>query len=174
MQRLLPALFALLISANAFAEGKCPDFNLKDLDGKKFKLSEQLKQGPILVDFWATWCSPCVKELPHIQAINKKFTPKGLQVVAISIDNPKSQSKVTPLVKAAGYTFRVLQDPDNAVRKLFGGADIPLTLLVDGKGEIVFRHLGYSAGDEKVLEAEVAKLFAASGDSSAVKPPAGK
>ncbi|MFH0765393.1 MAG: TlpA disulfide reductase family protein [Calditrichota bacterium] len=152
------ALF-LIMGSTLLAADKAPDFTLPDMDGNKFKLSEKLKQGPVLLDFWATWCKPCTQELPEIERLYKTYADKGLQVTTISLDNPKSKSKVKPFVKGAGYTFGVLYDTNSETRSLFGGNTIPLTMLISQEGMIVYRHLGYNAGDEKELEQAVRLLL---------------
>lgn len=138
---------------------KALDFTLPDLENKDFNLYERLQKGPVLIDFWATWCKPCIQALPYVDDIHKKYAEQGLQTVAITIDNPRGKSKVKPFVKSQGYSFEVLYDISMEVRKMFGGQDIPYTVLINQSGEIVYRHLGYSPGDEKKLGEAVAKLF---------------
>lgn len=149
----------ILICSSLFAANKAPDFTLKKLSGGNFNLKENLKKGPILIDFWATWCKPCLKALPEVQRFHEKYAEKGLQVVTISTDNAKSKGKVIPFVKGARYSFEVLLDTDQQVRKLFGGSVIPLSVLIDTDGEIVYHHIGYKPGDEKLLEAEIVKTL---------------
>ncbi len=153
-----PLLFvvSLLLTVSAlFAADKAPDFTAKDLDGQVFNLKAALEKGPVLLDFWADWCKPCKKALPHVEAIRKAWADSGLQVLTISIDSPKTQARIAPYVKSQGYGFRVLLDPNAEVRQLFGGKDIPFTVLIDRDGAIVFQHLGYKSGDEAALEAAV-------------------
>ncbi len=138
---------------------QAPDFTLLDLDGKRIKLTDALKKGPVLIDFWATWCKPCLQALPHVNDLYKQYRNQGLQTFAITIDSPKSQSKVKPFIKGSGYEFQILLDQDMEVRKLFGGKDVPLTVLIDKNGQVVFRHLGYVPGDEKYLAEKVGSLF---------------
>jgi len=149
----------VLLTGAVYAAGTAPDFTLKRMNGGEFTLSEELKKGPVLIDFWATWCKPCKKALPKIEHFHKTYKDSGLQVVTISIDNPKSQSKIKPFVKGKKYTFDVLFDSDMEVRKLFGGKEIPLSVLINSDSEIVFKHLGYKPGDEKKLEEEILKTL---------------
>ncbi len=149
----------VLLTGTVHAAGKAPDFTLKRMNGGEFILKEEIKKGPVLLDFWATWCSPCKKALPKIELFHNTYADSGLQVVTISIDNPKSQSKIKPFVKGQKYSFDVLFDPNMDVRKLFGGTEIPLTVLIDSEGEIVFKHLGYKPGDEKKVEEEILKVL---------------
>jgi peroxiredoxin len=155
------AAILLLLPLLTLATDKCRDFTLKDMEGKTFRLSKQLEKGPVLIDFWATWCKPCVQELPSLDSLAKKFATNGLQVYAISIDNPKSQSKIKPFIKGSNYVFNVLLDGDMEVRQMFGGKDVPMTILVNKEGEILYRHLGYVKGDEKILDEQITKLFTA-------------
>lgn len=155
----LSIVFALLGGAETFGREKSPDFILKDLEGKQVKLSEVLKNGPVLIDFWATWCKPCLEELPAVEDIYRKYRDRGLQVIAISLDNTKSRSRVKPYVKSQGYEFIVLLDETSEVRKLYGGTEMPYTVLIHPDGTIVYSHLGFSPGDEKKLEEAVAKLI---------------
>jgi len=71
---------------------KAPDFTAKDLQGKEVKASELLKKGPILVDFWTTWCGPCKREMPELDKLHKKYRDRGFSVVAISQDERTSRA----------------------------------------------------------------------------------
>lgn len=151
----------ILLSNQALGQ-KAPDFTLKNLERKNFTLYDRLENGPVLIDFWATWCKPCLEAMPHITEINKRYKEQGLQVAGISIDNPRSQAKVKPMVRAKGFNFEILIDGDQEVRKLFGGTVVPLTLLINTEGEIVYRHIGYVPGDEKILEEKIVALMSES------------
>ncbi len=159
MIRILILLISTVLINSSFAEQYSPDFRLPALDGTTFTLTEKLNDGPVLIDFWATWCKPCLQSMPHLENIHKEFAEKGLQTYAISIDNTRSKAKIKPFIKGKGYTFGVLLDTDQEVRKLFGGNVVPLTLLISKQGEILYRHLGYVPGDEDNLRKEVEALF---------------
>jgi peroxiredoxin len=140
--------------------GKAADFQATDLDGDKVALADLLGKGPILVDFWATWCKPCLKEMPYIQRLHEEYGERGLQVLAVTIDAPRSQSRVKPLVRGKKFTFRVLLDPgQNVFRKLQGKGQIPYVVVLDPDGQIRYRHTGYRPGDEKELEKVIVELF---------------
>lgn len=142
----------LLFASMTFAADKAPEFKAQSIDGEQFTLSTALENGPVLIDFWATWCKPCKKALPKIDHIDKTYCDKGLQVITISVDSPRGQKKIKPFIKGRGYEFDVLLDPNSEVRKLFGGEDIPLTLIIDHTGEIVYKQLGYRPGAEEEME----------------------
>ena len=156
-------IIALLCwSVIGFGAGrKAPDFRLKTLDGSTIKLSDNLHRGPIMVDFWATWCVPCLKEMVHFQKLYEEYHDRGFEIYGISIDNPRTASKIKPMVKSKGFTFPILLDPNKEVLKKFGGRNvIPYTVILSPNGEIVATYEGYKAGNEKIVEKEILKYLA--------------
>jgi peroxiredoxin len=144
--------------------GKAADFQGKDIDGKTVSLKSLLGKGPIVVDFWATWCKPCIKALPHLERISQAYSDQGLSVLAISIDSPKTESRVKPFVLGKKYTFKAVLDPSQEIfRSLQGKGTIPYTVIIDKAGNIRYRHTGYRPGDENEVERVVKELLAGTG-----------
>ena len=108
------------------------DFTLTDLQGKTWNL-KSLKGKVVLINFWATWCPPCRKELPDIQTLHDKFKAKGLVVLAISDED---LAKVQPFVEKEKMTHPVLLDPGRKVNSLFGVQGIPRTFIYNRKGKL--------------------------------------
>lgn len=136
-----------------------PDFTLQDLKGRTHSLS-QYKGKVVLLNFWATWCEPCKKEFPHFERFLKTYKPKGLSVLAVSIDDARAKSEVGPTIYRYGYTFTVLLDSEKRVVGLYNPKHhSPYSVLIDRKGQIRKRHQGYQAGDENALEQEIKKLL---------------
>jgi peroxiredoxin len=159
-------LLALLFLAGASAAtgqekaSKAPNFRATDMNGKRVSLEELLGEGPILVNFWATWCKPCIQEMPYVQRLHDEYGEKGLTVLATTIDSPRSQSRVRPFIQGRQFTFRVLMDAEQDVfRKLQGKGTIPYSVILDAEGHFRYRHTGYRPGDEKELEKIVLELF---------------
>jgi thiol-disulfide isomerase/thioredoxin len=94
-----------------------PNLSVKLLDGKQVRLSALLEEGPLLVDFWATWCAPCKKEMIFLEEFHQKYNEYGFRVLAISTDSPKSMSKVKSYIRAKKYTFMVGLDPNQEIAK---------------------------------------------------------
>jgi thiol-disulfide isomerase/thioredoxin len=140
--------------------GAVPNFAARDLSGKKFELLSALESGPAVVTFWATWCKPCRKELPELQKLVEKYGEQGFRVIGINGDGPVDQAKIRPYVKALGYDFTVIPDPDGEIRRRLQVEVFPTTFLVDTEGQIVHRQVGYRQGDEKIIEAEIQNLLA--------------
>ena len=141
------------------ADKKAPDFTLPDMDGNNFQLSQNIEGKLTLVNFWATWCMPCRAEMKKLKKIQKKYEDKGLQVVCISVDDPKTVSKVKSFIKTNRYKYTVLLDTNNEVMRLYQVTNPPYTFLVNEKGELVYTHSGYRKGDEKILEKHIAEIL---------------
>jgi cytochrome c biogenesis protein CcmG/thiol:disulfide interchange protein DsbE len=140
--------------------GAAPDFTLEAYGGGRIRLADQLGRGPLIVDFWATWCAPCVQALPHLQTLYRRYADQGLQVLAVSQDDPRSQPKIGAFVRSRKLTFPVLLDADHRVARLFGVATVPTTFLISAAGRVVALQRGYRVGDEKILAAGVEALLA--------------
>lgn len=150
MNRLRSVILSLfvffVVSPFAIASERAPDFTIKKLDGKKFRLGEAYASAPVLIHFWDTCCPDCREVLPDIDSLARAFDGKAT-ILAIATDQPKSQGKVKPLVVSSGYRFDVAIDVTGEVRKLFGGTDSPLTLVIDQSGTVILRRVGRT-GDE--------------------------
>ncbi len=140
------------IQAGLAVGAKFPDFQEKDLAGNPLSLATY-KGKVVLVDFWATWCGPCVNELPNVLAAYKKFHGKGFDIVGISLD--QDESKLTSFMKDKGVTWEQYFDGkgwDNKLAVKYGIESIPATFLLDKDGTIIAKDL---RGPN--LEAELAK-----------------
>jgi peroxiredoxin len=109
------------------------DFTLTDLNGKSWTLKD-LKGKVVLLNFWATWCPPCRKEMPDLETLYRRFGPEGL--VILGIDDEEAE-KVKPFITQQGVTYAVLLDPGRKVNTLFGIEGIPKTFVYDRNGRIV-------------------------------------
>jgi peroxiredoxin len=109
------------------------DFTLTDLNGKSWTLKD-LKGKVVLLNFWATWCPPCRKEMPDLETLYRRFGPQGL--VILGIDDEEAE-KVKPYITQQGVTYTVLLDPGRKVNTLFRIESIPKTFVYDRNGRIV-------------------------------------
>jgi len=161
MKRTL-AKFSLLLCCGlviGFSGDSVPDFKLPDLDNKPVQLKHLLKNGPVLIDFWATWCKPCVKYFPVLQGWHEKYGPKGLTIVAINEDGPRSLAKVKPFARSLKAGFTVLIDQNSDVMRLLRVQNLPTSLLIAQDGSIVTRHTGYTEETTKATEAKIVELL---------------
>lgn len=112
-----------------------PDFELKTVSGESKKLSE-IQAKVILINFWASWCGPCLKEMPSINQLRKKFHAAGFEVVGINVDeNPKEV--LEPFIKKLGIEFTSYVDPDGEVADRFNVQGIPFTVVIDSNRKVL-------------------------------------
>ena len=132
-----------------------PDLSVKLLDGKQVRMSALLEEGPLLVDFWATWCAPCKKEMIFLEEFHQKYNEYGFRVLAISTDSPKSMSKVRSYIRAKKHTFMVGLDPNQEIAKKMNALLMPTTLILSKDRKVSWYHQGFIPGDEKEIEAQI-------------------
>ncbi|HXB41453.1 MAG TPA: TlpA disulfide reductase family protein [Bacteroidia bacterium] len=162
MKKITLAVLTLAVFSLAFKfDGqKIPSSILKKLDGTKINSSAFSNNGkPMIIDFWATWCKPCKKELDAIAETYEDWQKEtGVKLIAISIDDARSSSKVVTDVKAKGWTYEVYIDENQDFKRAMNVNNVPHTFLVNGNGEIVWSHNSYAEGDEVKLYEALKKL----------------
>ncbi len=156
------ALAAVMILGTALMPGDktLPNVVVKRLDGSTVNIQDYGQNGKITVlSFWATWCSPCKRELDAIAELYPEWQEKyNVELVAVTIDDARAISKVRPIIEQKGWPFEVLSDANQELKQALNFQAIPQTFVVDEKGEIVFEHSGYQPGDEYELEDAIAGL----------------
>ena len=132
--------FAALIGKPA------PDFELETLSGDTFKLADSLGKEVVVLDFWATWCTPCIKALPEVMAAVDEFEGQGVRLVAVN--QQEAAGKVSKFLEAKGWDMEVVLDNDRqrSVGSKFGVTGIPTTFIIGKDGKVSMMHSGYSAG----------------------------
>lgn len=150
----------LFLSLQAQDNNSIPNVKVQKLDGNTFNTGDLTNKGkPIIINFWATWCSPCKRELNNIAEMYEEWVEEtGVKLVAISIDDTRNMSKVAPYVNGKGWEYEVYIDPNGDFKRSLGVNNVPHTFLVDGNGKIVWQHNSYSEGDEYELFELVKKL----------------
>jgi peroxiredoxin len=131
---LLTAIICSGCGTQPLTSGPAPDFTLDSLHGDTVTLSALAGQEVVVLDFWATWCSPCVEGLDHLQQMHERYADQGLVVLAINVGEDREEA--AEFVADYGYTFTVLLDTDGTVSDAYGVQSIPHTLIVDPEGEV--------------------------------------
>ena len=160
MKKILISLL-LLVSTISFAQIKnLPNVDVKKIDGSSFNFKNIDNNGnPIVISFWATWCKPCTKELNNIAEIYEDWQDEtNVKLVAVSIDDRRSQSKVAPYVNSSGWEYDIYIDPNSDLKRAMGVSTVPHTFLLDKNKQIIWQHRGYVEGDEYELFDEILKL----------------
>jgi len=156
MKKLLFALVIILL-AGLLSADTMPDFTLPDINGKDVKLSDLLNKGPVLIDFWASWCAPCKKAMPALHKLAEKYD--SLTVVVISIDAPKDVAKAKSFLKSNNYKFTGLFDSEKKLANRLNVVNPPHTFILNKEGYIVYSHEGYEPGVEAYYEAKILELI---------------
>jgi len=130
-----------------------PAVDLKDVNGKTVSTGDLTNDGhPIIISFWATWCSPCKKELNTIHEDYIDWVDEtGVKLIAVSIDDERTKSRVSPYVDSKGWEYEILLDPNGEFKRAMGVNNVPHTFVIDGSGKIVYSHNNYAPGDELEL-----------------------
>lgn len=151
---------ALLLSAMGMAAttqaAAAPDFTLKARDGNNLRLAEQ--RGDImLINFWASWCGPCIQEMPQLDKLAQKYQPLGVQVWGVNVENDPSAANA--YLNKVNVEFPILFDLDNSVSKAYRVEAMPTTVILDKNGTVRSVHRGYKPGFEKKYEDEIKGLL---------------
>ena len=160
MKNILTAL-TLLFAGLSLQAQVLPSTTLKTLEGKQIDIKDAIStEGPTVISFWATWCKPCIKELTAFSDYAIDLEDEfGAKVLAVSIDDTRNSARVAPLVQGQGWDYTVLLDENQDLKRNLGIVNVPFTLVLNSAGEVVWKHSGYSPGDEETL-AEVVEEVA--------------
>lgn len=152
--------FVVVFSMTLLVSAKLPSVQLKNIDGKTINTSELSNDGkPFVISFFATWCKPCQRELNAINEVYPDWQDEtGMKLIAISIDQGQNVNKVKPLVDGNGWEYEVLLDPNGDFKRALNVQQIPAVFIVDGDGNIVHRHVGYTTGSEEELIEKIKAL----------------
>ena len=162
MKKCIGSFFVCLVAAFGVAQAQLPAVTLKTIDGATVQTETLNNEGkPFIIDFFATWCKPCNRELSAIAEVYDEWQEEtGVKIYAVSIDQAQNINKVKPLVDENEWEYEVLLDPNSEFLKALGGQMIPFVVVVDGNGNIISKHSGYTDGGENELIEEVREHIA--------------
>lgn len=154
------AIFALAVVAAVPGSAKAvkgevpPDFTGNTLDGRKVTLSQFRGKNPVVLNFFAEFCGPCKQEFPHLKALDEKLGPKGLKVVAVSLDEDRDTAAVLP--NQHKVKFPIVFDPKGSIAEKYKVQAIPHTVIIDREGKV---HQVITGLDLEVLDRSVEEVL---------------
>lgn len=139
-----------------------PDFTLPDLDGRPHRLSE-LRGRVVVLDFWATWCQPCVLAMPLLDKVHHRYRERGVVVCGVNLEGRDKADMVKRFVADQGYGFTILAGGmiGNGLDRVYGVTGVPTSFVIDQNGVIRYRHIGYRANLDQLLAKELDGLLQA-------------
>jgi thiol-disulfide isomerase/thioredoxin len=147
-----------------------PEFSLENVAGGMFT-SDDLKGKVAIVDFWATWCAPCIEEIPNYNEISAKYADKGVVLVGVTLESG-SLEEVKPKVSEFNMKYPVIMGDDKLVEGFGGVLGFPTTFVLTQDGKIYQKYLGLRTNKRELLEKDIEALLAQPGaEVSAVESP---
>lgn len=152
--------FSRILSAENMVLGSTiPDLKIKLLDGSTTTIHTLVEEGPLMIDFWATWCVPCKKVMKYLDQYHQDYNEQGFKVLMINQDTPRSLAKVKSYVRAQDYQFFVGLDPSKTIARKLNGMVMPTLILVDKGGKVKWRHQGFIPGEEVEINNQIKLLL---------------
>ncbi len=165
---IIVALVAGVTAANRYLAGElypvelgshAPNFKAKELGSTRYRQLSDYKDQVVLLNVWATWCPPCRVEMPSIQKLYQLYGPKGLKVVAVSIDDAVSEDSIRAFARDYGMTFDVLHDPEGKIEQQYQTTGYPETFVIGRDGVIRKKWIGAADWNSEGNRALVAQLL---------------
>jgi len=138
---------------------KVSNFKLEDTESNPREYELLKGEKLTIIDFWATWCKPCVKAIPELVKIQEEYKNKGVRMIGISCDGPRSVSKVGPLTSTLKVNYPILIDFNNDLMREYNILSLPSLMIVNAENKIVYFHEGFNSGDEEELRKKIEQLL---------------
>lgn len=136
-----------------------PDFRAKVLESNQYKTLADYKGQVVLLNIWATWCPPCRAELPSLERLNQEYGPKGLKLVAVTVDDYVSEDSIRNFVRNFGITFEILHDPTHAIEQTYQTTGYPESFVIGPEGSIRKKWIGPDDWTSRGNRALIAQLL---------------
>ena len=163
-KRSIQAILAItisLVSATSLSleEGdKVPEFDIASIyEGRPSIKLANLEGKTLYIDFWASWCAPCITSLPLYNEMYEKYKDQGLEIIAINVDNPIEDG--LDFLLDTPLDFLIPQDPEGDAAEMFGVIGMPSSYLISPDGNVELVHMGFRNGDIDIIEEEIRKVL---------------
>lgn len=155
-------IYYLLLQSIVFSDNvnvQYPNIYFDFFNGERKSIEDLTNNGPLVIQFWAIWCSPCKKEMFYLNKIRNKYKNLGMEIICVNTDNSRLITKAKSFLKQKKYGFLVASDPNSELFKRLSASVMPTTLIFDKNNEIVFKKEGFMPGDEKIIEQKLKTLI---------------
>lgn len=163
MNKMIAAVAALFLSSSVFAQTELPDTQVKDVNtGKKIAFNKTFTEGKVtLVNFWATWCVPCKKEIKNVTKKMPEWMKEAeFNYMTVSVDESRAEGLVRSYAKSQGWEFPYYIDANSDLKRSLNFQNVPFTMIVDKQGKVAYMHTGYEEGGEEEVWAKIKELSA--------------
>lgn len=154
--RFMSVIVLLLLASVSLAQEVAPDFTLKSNSGENLRLAEQ-RGKVVMLNFWATWCAPCRKEMPLLDDLYNRYNAAGFELYGVNVE-PESEP-ADKMAGEMGLSFPILYDTDSKVSRLYSVDAMPTTVVIDRDGNIRYVNRGYRDGDEEKYREQIRELI---------------
>ncbi|MBU2886299.1 TlpA family protein disulfide reductase [Gilvimarinus agarilyticus] len=155
--RSLAFICSVFCTAQVAANDVAPDFTLKSNGGENLRLEEQ-RGNVVMLNFWATWCAPCRKEMPVLEQIHQRYSAAGFVLWGVNVE--QDSAAAAAMAKDLGVSFPIVFDPESKASQAYGIDAMPTTILIDRDGNIRYKHRGLPKGYEEKYRTQVRELLA--------------
>lgn len=160
MKKIIVFAFFAFLGLQVYGQSNLPTTSIKTMKGSSVPFNEIIKPGKVtMISFWATWCVPCKKEIKAVRDKLKDWHKAAdFEYITISEDDSRATAMVRSYARSQGWGFPAYQDPNNDLKRSLAFQNVPFTIIINKKGEIVYRHTSYSEGSENDLFEKVKEL----------------
>ena len=161
MKNLLLAILSFAFIGVNIAQETLPSVMIENLNGEKVDISKVAEEGKtVIISFWATWCKPCQKELNNIAEVYEDWQDDyNVEILAVSIDDARNAPKVKSYAAGQAWEYTILLDKNQDLQRALNFQTVPYVIVIDNKGNIVYKHSGYKDGDEEDLEEQIKSML---------------
>ncbi len=156
---MLMVFFILPFSVSAISVGDTvPSFKARTIDGSKSLALDDYRGKVVLIDFWASWCPPCLKSLPKYNDLRREIGTTDFEIVAVNVDENTEDAK--KFLQKHPVSYPVAKDPKGILPGVFGVKAMPTSYLIDKNGVVQYVHAAFKDGDMEKIKAEIERLIA--------------
>jgi thiol-disulfide isomerase/thioredoxin len=156
-----PLMLLMIVLA---ASGQEPYFRLRDIDNQWKEYSDLKGDKLTVIDFWATWCQPCVKSIPLLNNMAVEYADEGVRFIGVSIDGTRNQSKIKPFMQSLGISYPIIRDVNSELMSELSVTAVPTLLIYDAEGNQIYFHEGFRPGDEITIEKHISQYLESKND----------